>query len=217
MFNFGEETAPNVLRKWGSINSLLLCLCVFITANVNLAGEWRGGGGQILQLGKNPLVKNTPPIPLNISWGRILHNIQLLFFWFCRSFFTFILYLLTLSVIHVFTALFWSRSLTHNAVNSSNSLRDAGRARCCTMHRAFGLMDVSDVNIVYLEWTLDDVWCPEHRAKCTMSTLHIVQRLDDVLCTMSFARCTMSKAKSILWSNWSPIYKCYKTTQSVPN
>ena len=35
-------------------------------------------GGWILQLDKNPLVKNTPPIPLNVSWGgggRILHNI----------------------------------------------------------------------------------------------------------------------------------------------
>ena len=30
--------------------------------NINL-------GGQILQLGKNPLVKNTLPIPLNVSWG----------------------------------------------------------------------------------------------------------------------------------------------------
>ena len=29
---------------------------------VNL-GRW------ILQLDKNPLVKNTPPIPLNVSWG----------------------------------------------------------------------------------------------------------------------------------------------------
>ena len=41
---------------------LFVCLFVFISVNVNL-------GGWTLQLGKNPLVKNTPPIPLNVSWG----------------------------------------------------------------------------------------------------------------------------------------------------
>ena len=117
-----------------------------------------------------------------------------------------------------FTALSWSRSLTHNAVNSSNSLCDAS---CTMLHDAscqFRMNDVhragcrmhdvrcqhcaectmSDVNIVYLEWTLDNVWCPEHHAKCTMSTSHIVQRLDDVLCTMWLAQCTMSQ--TIVWN-----------------
>ena len=34
-------------------------------------------GRRILQLGKNPLVKNTSPIPPNVSWGCILYNIQI--------------------------------------------------------------------------------------------------------------------------------------------
>ena len=72
-----ERQMPSFLRSplsqmfWGnedrSVHFCFVCLFVFISANVNLEG-------QILQLGKNLLVKNTPPIPLNIG-GRILHNI----------------------------------------------------------------------------------------------------------------------------------------------
>ena len=38
-------------------------------ANVFINNYQVNLGRRILQLGKNPLVKNTPPIPLNVSWG----------------------------------------------------------------------------------------------------------------------------------------------------
>ena len=38
-------------------------------ANVFINNYQVNLGGWILQLGKNPLVKNTPPIPLNVAWG----------------------------------------------------------------------------------------------------------------------------------------------------
>ena len=59
-----ERQMPSFLRSplsqmfWGnedrSVHFCFVCLFVFISANVNLEG-------QILQLGKNLLVKNTPP------------------------------------------------------------------------------------------------------------------------------------------------------------
>ena len=62
--------APDVLRKWGSINSLLFCLFVFISANVYL-------GGWILQLGKNLLVKNTPPHTAKCILGGVFFTISM--------------------------------------------------------------------------------------------------------------------------------------------
>ena len=49
------------------IDSLLFCLFVFICANINF-------GGRILQMGKNPLVKNTPSsaILLVTGWPKDL-------------------------------------------------------------------------------------------------------------------------------------------------
>ena len=51
---------------------------LFISANVNL-------GGQVLQLGKNPLVKNTPPILLNVSWAA--YSSQYPIFWYIAQYF----------------------------------------------------------------------------------------------------------------------------------
>ena len=48
---------------------LFVCLFVFIIANVFINSYQVNLGGWILQLGKNPLVKNMPPMPLNVSWG----------------------------------------------------------------------------------------------------------------------------------------------------
>ena len=49
--------------------TLFVCLFVFIIANVFINNYQVNLGGRILQLGKNPLVKNMPPMPLNVSWG----------------------------------------------------------------------------------------------------------------------------------------------------
>ena len=119
--------------------------------------------------------------------------IILLFLWFCRSFFMFILYLLTLSVLHIFTALSWSHSLTHNAVNSSNSLRYAG---CTMLHDASCQFGMDDVRCQYRIFRMNTGRCMVSWTSCKMQDVYFAHRAEIGRCAMHDVVCTMYDVQS---------------------
>ena len=62
------------------ITHFFLFMCLYLSVRMYFQVKLGGEGADSL-FGQKPLVKNTPPVPLNVSWGggeAILHNIQ---FW----------------------------------------------------------------------------------------------------------------------------------------